>query len=450
MRLYFGLIIAALGFAAVSGTAMSWDVSYILFKILDLQSPFLPHGRLVNIPLHWMVLLVNRFTSDLSILQTVFGLVYAVIPFIVLALSWWVVHGYAEPLFIWVALGVGFGTLPGQLCFACEAIFAILLFWPIILAILLRIPTRHAPTIFLLVISIFFTHPVSIILFALAAGCAFVMTFRSQCRRIWLLTCGVGLIAMAILKSLMFLIFLSPYESSLLSMDVLKFHFAVSVSGLPLMAVICAWFAASMIFIAPLLSRSKNFKYVPLIHWLELISLITAGALLVIWARDPSLWMYATSFRLWALFSSLPFMLVAALEALIYHDDFSYMRKSVWSHRLNTIQIIGVCFLVVLSIQSTAWFNLTKILRETITHSADNCISLSSMGWPTHTLLHNLTTTSYSILLQGRAPRKLVLDGDGCTEASFSHAVRIAPWDLRSRSGGWFDLHLSGLPPTQK
>jgi hypothetical protein len=120
MRLYFGLIIAALGFAAVSGATMSWDVSYILFKILDLQSPFLPHGRLVNIPLHWIVLLVNRFTSDLSVLQTVFGLVYAAIPFMALALSWWVVRGYAEPLFIWVALGVGFGTLPGQLCFACE------------------------------------------------------------------------------------------------------------------------------------------------------------------------------------------------------------------------------------------------------------------------------------------------------------------------------------------
>lgn len=421
-----------------------------MFKIVDLQSPVPAHDRLVNIPLHWMVLLANRFTSDRSVLQTVYGLVYAAIPFMALALSWWVVHGYAEPLFIWVALGVGFGTLPGQLCFACEALFAILLFWPIILAILVRIPTRHAPTIFLLVISLFYTHPVSIILFAIAAGCAFVMTFRSQCRRIWLLMYGFGFSAMAILKSLMFLIFPSPYEMSLLLMDVLKYHFTGSVSGIPLRAVMCAWFATSMIFIAPLLSRSQNYKYVPIIHWLELISLITAGGLLVIWARDPSLWRYATSFRLWALFGSSPFILLAALEALIYHDDFSYMRKSIWSHRLITIQIIGLCYLVVLSIQSTAWFNLTKILRETITHSEDNCLSGSSMGWIPHTPLHNWTAPSYAILLQGRAPRKLVLDGDGCSEASFSHAIRIAPWDLRSRSEGWFDLHLSGLPPTQK
>jgi hypothetical protein len=48
-----------------------------------------------------------------------------------LALSRWVVCGYAELLFIWVALGVGFGTLPGQLYFVSEALFAILLFWPI-------------------------------------------------------------------------------------------------------------------------------------------------------------------------------------------------------------------------------------------------------------------------------------------------------------------------------
>jgi hypothetical protein len=131
MRLYFGLIIVALGFAAVSGAAMAWDGSYFLFKILDLQAPVPPHGHLVNIPLHGLVLLVNRFTSDLSLLQTVFGLVYAAIPFIALTLSWWVVRGYAEPLFIWVVLGVGFGTLPGQLCFVSEALFAILLFWPI-------------------------------------------------------------------------------------------------------------------------------------------------------------------------------------------------------------------------------------------------------------------------------------------------------------------------------
>src|SRR5918996_5328954 len=105
MRLYFGLMIVPLIFAAVSGAAMSWDGSYVLFKILDLQSPFPAHGRFVNIPLHWIVLLASRLTSDLTILQMVFGLVYASIPFLALVISWWVVRGHAETLFIWAALG---------------------------------------------------------------------------------------------------------------------------------------------------------------------------------------------------------------------------------------------------------------------------------------------------------------------------------------------------------
>jgi len=449
MRLYFGLIIAALGFAAVSGAAMAWDGSYILFKILDLQSPFLPHDRLVNIPLHGLVLLVNRFTNDLNILQTVFGLAYASIPLVALALSWWVVRGHAEPLFIWVALGIGFGTLPGQLCFACEALFAILLFWPILLAILIRIRTRHAPIIFLLVISIFFTHPIAIILFVLAACCSFVMVFRSHDGRMWMSMWVFGFIAMAILKLSAFVIFPSPYEVSLLSRAALKFHFAISASGLPLVAVICTWFAASMIFLSSLSRRSNNLKYSFIIKSLVVTSILAAGSLLVIWARDPNLWRYATSFRLWALPSSLPFMLFAVLEAISHREGMSYTKKYEWNHRLNIIQMISVCFLLVLSIQSTAWFNLTKILRETIDQSEDNCLSESSMGWLTHTPLHGWTP-SYAILLQGRAPRKLVLAGNGCTEASFSQSVRIAPWDLRSRSEGWFDLHHSGLPPTQK
>jgi hypothetical protein len=160
--------------------------------------------------------------------------------------------------------------------------------------------------------------------------------------------------------------------------------------------------------------------------------------------------MYATAFRLWALFSSFPFMMLAAFEVVIHPDDLSFNGKNDWKHRMKTIQIIGVIFLLVLSVQSTAWYNLTNILRATIIQSANGCLSLSSIDWLTRTPLDNWTTPSYSILLQGKAPKKLVLDSDGCTDAHFSEAVRIAPWDLRSRTGGWFDLRFSGLLPIQK
>src|ERR671930_1145868 len=183
MRLYFGLTIVALGFMAVYGRAVSWDGSYVLFKVLDLQSPYvLAHTRLINIPLLWMVLFINRFTSDSSILQIVYGLVYAVIPFVALAISCWVVRGYAQALFLWAALGVGLGTLPGQFCLVCEAISAISLFWPIILAILIRIRRHQVPVIVLFAIVIFFTHPVAIMLFAFGVILAFAIGIRSRDR----------------------------------------------------------------------------------------------------------------------------------------------------------------------------------------------------------------------------------------------------------------------------
>jgi hypothetical protein len=450
MRLYFGLTIVALGFAGISGAPLSWDGSYILFKILDLQSSIPAHDRFINIPLHWVVLFVSHFTNDLSILQMVFGLVYAAIPLMVLVMSWWVVRGHAETLFIWAALGIGLGTLPGQFCFICEAILAVLLFWPVILAILVRMHKNHVPIVLMLVIATFFAHFVSIMLFILGAGLAFAIGLRSRDDRRWMWMWAFGFGAMAALKSLIFLVSPSAYEMSQLSTDVMKFHFDIAVAGLPLMSVICTWFAASMIFISQLLSRYPKHNFSPIIHSIGLISLTIAGGLLVIWARDPYLWRYAIAFRSWALFISFPFIMLAALEALIRSDQFSINEKNEWNYRLKTLRIIGVVFLLVLSIQSTAWFNLTSILRETIVQSVDSCISISSIGWLTHTPLNNWTTPSHAILLQGKAPQKLVLNGDGCTEASFSEAIRIAPWDLRSRTGGWFDLHLSGILPAHK
>jgi hypothetical protein len=449
MRLYFGLITAALSFAVVSGAAMAWDGSYILFKILDLQSPFLPHNRLVNIPLHWIVLLTSRLTNDLSILQMVFGAAHAVIPLAALAISWWIVRGYAEPLFIWAALGIGFGTLPAQLCFACEAVSALLLFWPVILAILTRIRKRQFLVILGLIVVIFFTHPISVIIFALGSSLAFTIGLRSRQDRKRMLMWAYGLSAMTVLKSLTFLSLQSSYEMSQLSINLLKFYFDVSVSGFPLISMICTWLAAVMIFTSAALSEVIGHRFSGIMHLIAMASLITAGGLLAVWARDPSLWMYAIAFRLWALFFTVPLILMATFDARVHDGHFLCNRRNEWNFRFRIVQIIGVAFLLVLSIQGTAWFNLTKILRETITQSAYACMSLSSIGWLTRTPLNNWTTPSYAILLQGRAPEKLVLEGDGCTEASFFQAVRIAPWDLRSRTGGWFDLHLSGIVSPQ-
>jgi hypothetical protein len=308
---------------------------------------------------------------------------------------------------------------------------------------------HQVPVILLLVIAAFFTHFVSSILFALSAVLAFAIGLRFRNDRRWMWTWAFGLSAMAVLKLLTLWVFPSAYEMSILSMGVLKWYFGISVAGLPLLAMICAWLSAVMIFLSGLRVTLSKHKFSSIIQSIELIGLMTAGGVLVIWARDPYLWKHADGFRIWALLSSFPFIILAALEALIHQPNYSCDKHINFDHRIKITQITGIIFLLVLSVQSTSWFNLTNSLRETIAQSENNCISGLSIDLLARPPL-NGWSTSYSILLQGRAPQKLVLYGDGCIDANFSEAVRIAPWDLRSRTGGWFDLRLSGLSPGQE
>src|ERR1700754_3837231 len=142
---YFLLAGVGLFVAAFSGAALAWDGSVYLFQLLDDQRPFVPHYRLINIVLQAPVLILSMLTGDLAVLRAAFGLVYASIPLLALAASWWVVRQFAPELFVWAALGIGFGMLPGQFNFVAEALLSVLLFWPLGLAILVGLRRQHVP-----------------------------------------------------------------------------------------------------------------------------------------------------------------------------------------------------------------------------------------------------------------------------------------------------------------
>ncbi len=121
MRCFFTAIAAALLLTALSGVALAWDGSYFLFSTLDLQSPFLVYGRLAHIPLDWLVLQASHLNASPMATQTAFGLVYFSLTLGALSASWWIVRDHAPTLFVWSALAIGLGTLPGQVCAVCQA-----------------------------------------------------------------------------------------------------------------------------------------------------------------------------------------------------------------------------------------------------------------------------------------------------------------------------------------
>jgi hypothetical protein len=437
MRLYFGLTTAAVVFAGISGAPLSWDGGYYLFKILDTQASFVQYNRLSVVPLHSAVLLANRLTSDLTVLQAVFGLLYSAVPLLALAISWWIVRGESRPLFIWAALGIGVGTLPGQFYFTTEGIPALQLFWPILLAILTRVRGSQAPVVLLLATAVFFAHPVAAALFAFGAGLACLVGVRHQTdrRRMLLWALGLGVLAAA-----RFSMIQPGYETDQLARENLSRHFAVSLLGSPLISLACAYLAAIMVFVLPLARAPHRGPAVFLIRALGLASLGLAGWLLVGWARDPHQWAGAVGFRSWALACSAPFMLLAAVEGLIRDTRFLPDLGGQLRYRGLLVNLAAGIFLAVLALQSRSWLILKNTLRDTMAQSSSACISQASVGWLDRTPLNHWATPAYAIILQGRAPPRLVLDGDGCAEARLSNTVRIAPWDVRGPRDGWFDF----------
>jgi len=450
MRAYFGLTAVGLVFAALRGAALSWDGSGYLFETLDKQTPFVPNGRLIDIPLQLPVLLVSRVTNDPGVLQTVFGLTYAAIPLIALAAAWWVVRDRARSLFVWAALGIELGMLPGQFDFTSEANIALQLFWPVLLALLTGLRRAHVPLVAALAIAVLASHPDAGALFILALVVALAIGLRHKGEERRMRRCAVafGVLAVAAL----FVSSRSGYDAQQVSLDILRWSIAVSTSGLPTVALACALFVAAAVSAGPFAERRWGRHLILALHVIELVGIAAALLALAVWASDPHLWRWANKYSFPTLFVSLCFMAIAVFEGLVHAPDAARdaardahpVAELDWPHRIGTIQATALVFSIVLCIQSTTWFNLTGRLRETMDQNAWDCVSMAPLGWLQQTPLNQFATPDQSILLQGRVPQKVVLAGNGCGDAAFSEGVRLNQYALRGWNQGWFDLRALG------
>lgn len=450
MQCYFLLAAVGLFVAALSGAALAWDGGVFLFQLLDDQSPFVPHGRAVHVFLQIPTLALSQLTGDLTVLRTAFGLVYAAVPFLAMVASWWVVRPHAPTLFIWAAFGLGFGMLPGQFLLVGESNLAVVLFWPIALAILTGIRRRHVPLVILLAALVMISHPIASPLFAVAAGLAFSVGLRAVGRRRtmwrWALVFGV----LALMAALRVWLFHTEYEAEQASLETLRWAFTVAVAGSPLLALTCAWVAGLMVFIAPFAGRRRRVTVA--LRAIELLSIAMATAVLIRWAIDPEQWRWELKYGYWAPVASLSFLGLAALEVLmrggapekavraVAVSGIDSLRGLAWSHRVGTAQLVALACSLVLIVQSTAWLRLSNRLSETMARSGWSCVAMSRIGWIEDTPLHSFATPAYSLLLQSRTPQKVVLDGDECGTETFADGVALHPFATHELGKGWFNL----------
>ncbi len=441
MRLYFALMIAAFVLAAISGAALAWDGSYHFVKALDTRQTFIPHSRLITYPMHTLTIFVSQYVENFSILRAVFGLAYAVVPLGSLALCWWIVRRKAPSLFVWSALGIGLGTLPGQFALMVEATLAVQLFWPVVMIILTRIETQHVPLLFLLSIIMIFTHPFSIPLLATGVLLMIIVGFfdRQARRKMWLL--ALVFIVLAALAAFRLSQTALSYESERLSLDYIIFSFRNSIRGYSIAALIIAWIVALLIAARPMMFRLRQWVLArAYVSW-EFIGLATAGVLFVVWSINPQRGSAVIDYRHWVLAGSLPFFALATLESLRRRRQTARRVRAEWNHRSQIVLGVGVVCLLTLALQSVGWVQITQRLQQTMAQSPTACISASSIEWLDRTPLNHFSLPSYSLALQGRTPEKIVLSGDACTETDMTTGFPLADdWDWQMWEGGWFDL----------
>ncbi len=442
MRFYFAVISSALVLAAVSGGALLWDGSYYLYRILDTHIPVERFPGSLDTLLALPVLLAAGLTNQVAVLQAIFGLTYALVPILSLALSWWIVRRQAPSLFIWPALGIGVGTLMLQLHLVAEPIISIQLFWPVLMAILTRPRRQVYPVALLLCLALLFVHPLSIILFAIAGITTLVLAWRDPSDRLDRVLLAIGFGVLAAIAAIKY----SPIQSSLASEGItpagLQSSFDSSMMGIPTFGFLGIYAVTAILFIVPLLNSKLPSWWKLLFYAIEFVGLVVIGGLFLMWAGDVRWWSSALSFKAAAFAVSLPFFSIAILETLVHGSAWFSSPESDWGHRNKATLLIGIIFAVVLCAQSLSWLSLSNQVRATMAEASATCISASTIPKSARTPLGHWSATAYSLLLQGMTPAKVILTDDRCSQTDFSKGLPIAAWEVRDWQSGGFNMHL--------
>ncbi len=436
MKWFFAAVLVALAALILFRGPLAWDGGWILFAILDSRSPVRYADRLANLPLHSVVLIAARLTDNLRVLESVFSLVYAGIPVLGLALSWWTVRRVDRRLFVWPALGIGLATLPGQFNFLSDSIMALNLFWPVYLWILCAAPPFALPVATLLAAAVFFMHPVAMPLFVLGALVAFLLALKRPEVRTRMIVVAGTLAVGAAARLVLFFVTRTPYESAETSLSMQLQHLTTGIARLAVAAEAAVWVAALAVFLRPRLSaRPACARVLALTAW---AGVSAAGLLLLGWASNPLRWAYSLDFRNLAGLCLSPILTLAAVEVLFPASDTP--TAVTYRRRLLTAQAAAVVFCAVLSVQGFTWDRLSTRLRASIAAHRGGCVSVSDLRWPLSTALDHWATPAYAVLLQGRRPDTLILHRGVCGHTDFAHETRFTYVPHVVRHDGWFFL----------
>jgi hypothetical protein len=379
--------------------------------------------------LRFPTLIASHFTSNFAILRLIYNSCHVAIPAIALAASWIVCGTSYRSRFAWPALSICLASLPGQFAFHAEGFHGANLLWPGLLFALGDLSFAHLPLVMILAVGAWGAHPVVAVHLATVAIAAFLTASARPAVRRRALGFGAVMMLMALAR-----VFkpLGAYETKTLGLGVLKFTFYSAVLGWPLISMLLTLIAA-----AALVWSSARRQESAIAARIATIAVVLGGLCLVPWATNSANWIDAQGFRFWYPGIALILMFGAVAEAF-----WSSISEELNERRRAWCLIsLGSVFLLVLSLQSIAWRELSRRLTDLIATSQATCVPRAKIGWFKNTPFQHWSTDFYVVALQSKKPSMVVLEGDDCAVLSASGGLRLDTWDpYREPPDGWFDF----------
>ena len=428
-----GLLLVVAAIASYCGAALTWDGASLFFSVLDGQRFEVPHGRFSVALFELPVLLAAKLTSQVRILELVYGATYACVPLAAAWCCWRIVRTVRPRLILWPLLWICLGAMPGQLFFVTECIIAIHCSWPLLLVVGTGFSRRRWLLFLLLCPFLFFLHPISGPLFVGFSVLGFACAWKKP-------TGGGQLLAAALLAVLGVLravvTWRDAYERSAVRTPwgPIWRELRLPVTGLLAIVALVAVIAG----IHRLAPASRR-------HALRIAfgAVGIAAASFVLWVLDSPRWQNALHYRLMAPIAAVPFFVAASTAILRDPRARGDLRRGEGWLAMSA----AGAYALVLGIQCVVWFHMRLALERQLVE-LPSCVPVLSLPLCRDSALRWWPTPSYALIIQGRAPRRLLLHDGNCLRRDFDRSLVLTPFPgARPRDVGWFDLRKIGLAP---
>lgn len=444
------LVLAAAGvFTCACDTPMIWDGAYQFCFSLIQQKPYFYLTRFHSYVLWGPMVALSHVTHNLTVLKLAYGLPFALAPAFSVLVSWWVVRKRAPWLIVWAVFGAAAGPMPGQIFIINDSIFQQHMFWPVFLGLLVHL--EWPQVVVLVLLAVFqFSHQIGLLLLGGGAGAAALLAIRDRHNRFELLV-KAGLFAVLAAVALWKILhFPDSYAQREFTWERAREAWRWGVEGYPLRGLEFMWAAGICVLLHGALHGSRFETERRLLRFGAVFCVGAALVTWTLWAHKSTLWSTAVNYRRWVVPLTVPFYLLA------FADQWTRLRPATAGHDWTRLRLpvgfaVATVFAVVLSIQSIVWVGLTRRLMKEVESYPAALVPWDEVGqWARDTPLYHWGTASYVFVLEGRQPRKLVLDPEpGAVEKQLEMidgnppTVPLSwftPVSPDPGPGGWFDF----------